>query len=88
MHLAYKGAAFHGWQSQPNAVSVQSMIEDALARYCRREVPIVGAGRTDAGVNARMMIAHLDLDIEPAATQRLVGALNAPLASSLWASGV
>ena len=77
MHLAYKGAAFHGWQSQPNAVSVQSVIEDALARYCRREVPIVGAGRTDAGVNARMMIAHLDLDIEPAATQRLVGALNA-----------
>ena len=77
MHLAYKGAAFHGWQSQPNAVSVQSMIEEALSRYCRREVTIVGAGRTDAGVNARMMLAHLDLDIEPAATQRLVGALNA-----------
>lgn len=77
MHLAYKGAAFHGWQSQPNAVSVQSVIEDALARYCRREVPIVGAGRTDAGVNARMMIAHLDLDIEPSDSDRLVAALNA-----------
>ena len=77
MHLAYKGAAFHGWQSQPNAVSVQSTIEDALARYMRRPVQIVGAGRTDAGVNARMMIAHLDLDIEPVDSQRLVSALNA-----------
>lgn len=77
MHLAYKGAAFHGWQSQPNAVSVQSTIEDALSRFMRRPVPIVGAGRTDAGVNARMMIAHLDLDIEPAECPRLVSALNA-----------
>ena len=77
MHLAYKGAVFHGWQSQPNAVSVQSTIEDALSRFMRRPVPIVGAGRTDAGVNARMMIAHLDLDIEPAECPRLVSALNA-----------
>lgn len=77
MHLAYKGAAFHGWQSQPNAVSVQSTIEDALGRYMRRPVQIVGAGRTDAGVNARMMIAHLDLDIEPDDCARLVSALNA-----------
>ena len=77
MHLAYKGAAFHGWQSQPNAVSVQSVIEDALSRYCRRPVQIVGAGRTDAGVNARMMIAHLDLDIGPSDCHRLVAALNA-----------
>lgn len=76
MHLAYRGAPFHGWQSQPNAVSVQSVIEDALARYLRRPVPIVGAGRTDAGVNARKMIAHLDLD-QHCDTTRLVAALNA-----------
>lgn len=77
MHLAYRGAPFHGWQSQPNAVSVQSALEDALARYMRHPVPVTGAGRTDAGVNARKMIAHLDLDIEPADTGRLVTALNA-----------
>lgn len=76
MHLAYRGAPFHGWQSQPNAVSVQSTIEDALARFMRRPVPIVGAGRTDAGVNARMMIAHLDLDLDPEETPRLTAALN------------
>ena len=76
MHLAYCGAPFHGWQSQPNAVSVQSTIEDALSRYMRRPVAITGAGRTDAGVNARMMIAHVDLDIEPHDCGRLVTALN------------
>ncbi len=76
MHLAYRGEKFHGWQSQPNAVSVQSTIEQALSRFMRRPVPIVGAGRTDAGVNARMMIAHLDLDIDPADTPRLIAALN------------
>lgn len=61
MHLAYRGAPFHGWQTQPNAVSVQQTIEEALAKILRRPVAILGAGRTDAGVNARMMIAHLDL---------------------------
>ncbi len=76
MHLAYRGAPFHGWQSQPNAVSVQSVIEDALARYMRHPVAIVGAGRTDAGVNARMMIAHLDLDLDPSDTPKLITALN------------
>lgn len=61
MNLSYRGAPFHGWQRQPGAVSVQSTIEDALATVLRQEVPIVGAGRTDAGVNARLMTAHLDL---------------------------
>lgn len=78
MHLAYCGAPYHGWQSQPNAVSVQSAIEDALARYMRHPVPIVGAGRTDTGVNARKMIAHLDLaeQLDKKQLQRLVSALD------------
>ena len=61
MNLSYRGAPFHGWQRQPGAVSVQSTLEDALATIVRQPVPVTGAGRTDAGVNARMMIAHLDL---------------------------
>lgn len=76
MRLAYKGASFHGWQSQPNAVSVQSTIEDALAMVLRQPIKITGAGRTDAGVNARMMIAHLDLPDDYASPQSLVRALN------------
>lgn len=76
MRLAYNGALFHGWQSQPNAVSVQSTIEDALATVLRQPVKITGAGRTDAGVNARMMIAHLDLPDDYAGVDNLPRALN------------
>ena len=61
MHLAYRGENFHGWQTQPNASSVQQTIEEAISTIVRHPTAIVGAGRTDAGVNARMMIAHLDL---------------------------
>lgn len=60
MHLSYRGAPFHGWQSQPNAVSVQEVIEDALTKTLRCQTKIVGAGRTDTGVNARSMVAHFD----------------------------
>ncbi len=62
MILSYCGESFHGWQRQPGDVSVQSTIEDAIAMVLRRPVPIVGAGRTDAGVNARRMVAHVDFD--------------------------
>lgn len=77
IHLAYNGKAYHGWQSQPNAISVQSVIEEALSRYMRRPVAITGAGRTDTGVNARMMLAHVDLEIDESQVPKLVGALNA-----------
>lgn len=60
--LSYLGEGFHGWQSQPNAVSVQSTIENALSIVLRKEMQIVGAGRTDTGVNARTMYAHFDYD--------------------------
>lgn len=77
MRLAYCGASFHGWQRQPNGVTVQSTIEDALETVLRRPVPVTGAGRTDAGVNARTMIAHLDLDDGVDPGSRFVAALNA-----------
>lgn len=60
LKLSYSGAPFHGWQSQPNAQSVQSVIESALSTVLRAPVAIVGAGRTDTGVNARRMYAHFD----------------------------
>ncbi len=64
MRLAYNGAPFHGWQSQPNAVSVQSTIEEGMSRILGNDVRITGAGRTDTGVNARVMVAHFDV-VEP-----------------------
>lgn len=62
--LSYDGAAYHGWQVQPGDITVQQCIEEALAKVLRQPTPIVGAGRTDAGVNARLMIAHADLPEE------------------------
>ncbi len=79
MHLAYRGSSFHGWQSQPNAPSVQTALEDALALLIRQPVAVTGAGRTDAGVNARMMIAHFDLPEELSSPQAVVAALNSLL---------
>lgn len=76
LRLAYNGAPFHGWQSQPNAVSVQQTVESALSTLLRRPVPIVGAGRTDTGVNARCMYAHFDADAEISDVPRLLSALN------------
>ncbi len=67
IHLAYRGASFHGWQRQPQEPTVQEVVEKAFATLLRvPAVDVTGAGRTDAGVNARMMIAHVDIP-EPAA---------------------
>ena len=60
LYLAYNGANFCGWQIQPNAVTVQSTLEQALSTILRTETPIVGAGRTDSGVHARIMMAHFE----------------------------
>ena len=60
IYLGYNGKNFRGWQIQPNGMTVQQSIEEALAILMRKPVPIVGAGRTDAGVHARLMIAHFD----------------------------
>lgn len=62
LRLSYCGAEFHGWQIQPNAVSVQSVIQDAMSTVLRHPIEIVGAGRTDTGVNAKEMYAHFDFD--------------------------
>ena len=62
--FSYDGAAYHGWQVQPNAITVQQVLEEALATLLRVPVPLVGAGRTDAGVNAECMVAHADFPCE------------------------
>ena len=52
IYLSFNGAQYHGWQIQPNGITVQEVLEKALATLLRRETPVTGAGRTDAGVNA------------------------------------
>ena len=62
LELAYHGTAYHGWQRQPNAVTVQEKVEEALSIISRQTVEVVGAGRTDTGVHARQLFAHFDVD--------------------------
>ena len=76
LRLAYRGAHFHGWQVQPNAVSVQEVVEKALSTVLRAPISIVGAGRTDTGVNARVMYAHFDYDHELPDKGRMLVSLN------------
>ena len=60
IELQYLGTNYHGWQVQPNAISVQQVIESTLSTLLREKIKIVGAGRTDAGVHAKQMFAHFD----------------------------
>jgi len=60
IELSYVGTNYHGWQSQPNAVTIQEQLEKALSLLLRSSVKITGAGRTDAGVHARQMYAHFE----------------------------
>ncbi|WBL21505.1 MULTISPECIES: tRNA pseudouridine(38-40) synthase TruA [unclassified Zunongwangia] len=62
--LAYLGTAYHGWQIQPDAISVQQVIQQALSRILQQDIEVVGAGRTDAGVHARQLFAHFDAELK------------------------
>lgn len=60
--LSFDGTAYHGWQIQPNGMSVQQKLQECLSKVCRHKVEITGAGRTDAGVHACTMVCHFDGD--------------------------
>ncbi|TFG78898.1 MAG: tRNA pseudouridine(38-40) synthase TruA [Flavobacteriales bacterium] len=62
VQFSYFGEAYHGWQNQPNAVTIQSVMEDAFSKLLGSPVSLTGAGRTDAGVHARQMFAHFEVD--------------------------
>lgn len=76
--LAYDGTDFVGWQRQAEGVSVQGLVESALAPLDGRPVPVAGAGRTDAGVHAIGQVASFVLD-HPLGLDSLVRAVNARL---------
>ena len=62
IELSYNGGAYHGWQIQPNAISVQEVIEKGLSTLLKESISIMGAGRTDTGVHAVQMFAHFDTE--------------------------
>lgn len=90
--LNYDGSAFCGWQVQPDAPSVQETVEKALSTLLKGEVNLVGAGRTDTGVNAVGYVAHFDFDASASPLlgdlPQLVFKLNAILPGQISVSSV
>ena len=64
LQCSYKGTRYHGWQIQPNAISVQELLEDALSKKLREKIAVVGAGRTDTGVHASFFVLHFEAENE------------------------
>ena len=60
IHLAYNGANYNGWQTQPALPTVQETLENALSTLLRQPIAVVGCGRTDTGVHASDFYAHFD----------------------------
>lgn len=87
VYIKYDGAAYHGWQIQPNGRTVQEELQRALSILLREDVQVVGAGRTDTGVHARMMAAHFDTDVNIDCAQ-LVYKLNRLLPHDISADKV
>ncbi|MCB0687810.1 MAG: tRNA pseudouridine(38-40) synthase TruA [Saprospiraceae bacterium] len=81
--LSYRGTAYVGWQRQPNGLSVQQCIEENLAKLLRLEVPVVGCGRTDAGVHASEYYAHFDWDGVTLETNKILNHLNRMLPADI-----
>ncbi|GAA4269824.1 tRNA pseudouridine(38-40) synthase TruA [Hyunsoonleella aestuarii] len=75
IELSYNGGLYHGWQNQPNALTVQETLEKGLSVLLDDSISIMGAGRTDAGVHAKQMFAHFDTE-KTFNTSNLVFKLN------------
>ncbi len=64
IELSYQGKNYHGWQIQPDVITVQEKLNKAVSKIFQLNIEVVGAGRTDTGVHASQMFAHFDLDKE------------------------
>ena len=86
--LSYKGTAYHGWQVQNNAPSVQGTLQRALGTLIGEPVGVVGAGRTDTGVHAAYYVAHFDTESEKPLATDFVYHLNAVLPKDIAVDGI
>lgn len=75
IELSYHGKNYHGWQIQPNEISVQETIEQALSILLKQPITVVGCGRTDAGVHASQFFLHFDIE-NPVDKEKLKFRLN------------
>lgn len=76
IELSYNGKNFHGWQKQPNAITIQETIENAISLLLKHNIELTGAGRTDTGVHAKYFVAHFDFENDVVINENLVFKLN------------
>lgn len=76
LEFSYDGSAYHGWQRQPNALSIQEVMENALGTLLKTKCSLVASGRTDTGVHARQMFAHFDTHFTLSDHEQLLYQLN------------
>ncbi len=88
IYFSYNGAAYHGWQFQPNGISVQEVLTKAICTILRTDIELTGAGRTDAGVHAKMMVAHFDLESDLPNNFDLCAKLNSFLPNDIAVSKI
>jgi tRNA pseudouridine38-40 synthase len=84
IYLAYNGKNYCGWQIQPNGITVQQQLENGLSLLLHSPIPLTGAGRTDSGVHAKLMVAHCDLEINDLDTDVLTERLNGILPKDIF----
>jgi tRNA pseudouridine38-40 synthase len=80
IQIAYDGSLYHGWQIQPNAITVQELLDKAMSTFYRQPIETLGCGRTDSGVHATEFFAHFDVeDMEESKVIQGVVGINAML---------
>jgi tRNA pseudouridine38-40 synthase len=87
--ISYKGTSYHGWQIQPNSLTVQKVLDDALSIVLSEKISTIGAGRTDTGVHAMFFCAHFD-SITPdlSAIKNLIFRLNRYLPDDITVNSI
>jgi tRNA pseudouridine38-40 synthase len=88
LNLSYNGKAYHGWQIQANALSVQEVLNNKLSTILREPIQLTGAGRTDTGVHARSYTAHFDLSYEIRDFGYFLNGLNKLLPHDIAVQGI
>ena len=62
IEFSYLGSNYHGWQIQPNAITIQEVLENSMSKILNYKINLIGCGRTDSGVHSKQMFAHFDLE--------------------------
>ena len=89
IQIAYDGSLYHGWQIQPNAVTVQELLDKAMSIFFRQPIETLGCGRTDSGVHATQFFAHFDVEnLEESKVMNAVAGINAMMPYQIAANRI